>query len=82
MNERLLKIAHEFGAEAYANGRTMCNADDRADMAHYYGVSRWSEIPEDERNQLIDAFFQGVATEKKAKSLTTTNTTTAARRSQ
>jgi hypothetical protein len=68
MNDKLIKIARSFGAEAYANGgRTMYNSGDREDMAYHYGVSSWADIPIEDRNELARAFFEGVEAERKNK---------------
>lgn len=61
--ERALRASKEFGAEAVANN-TQFSSDDRLDMAHYYGVDTWADIPVEHRNMLIDAFREGERIER------------------
>ncbi len=61
--ERALRVSKEFGKEAAANN-TQFSRDDRLDMARYYGVDTWTDIPVEHRNMLIDAFREGERIER------------------
>lgn len=64
--QKLLSSAHSFGAEARANQRTSFMAgDDRKDLAHVAGVSKWSDIPEELRDELQAAWNAGFQAESK-----------------
>ena len=64
--ERALYVARQFGMEAVANGDSF-SANDRYDIALYYGVEGWLDIPIEERNQLLDAFRESEHIERKAR---------------
>lgn len=63
---KLIRAAHTFGAEARANHRSnTMNADDRADLVHQAGVSRWGELPSELTEELYAAFSKGHSAEDK-----------------
>lgn len=64
--ERALYVARQFGMEAVANGDSFSSRD-RHDIALYYGVESWTDIPTNERDQLLDAFREGEHAERKAR---------------
>ncbi len=59
-----LRCACEFGGEAQANGRTAMTDDDKFDIAYYYDVERWRDIPLEHRKRLEAAFAAGVESER------------------
>ena len=64
--QKLLSPAHSFGAEARANQRTsFMTADDREDLIHTAGVLKWSDLPEELRDELQAAFYAGFQAESK-----------------
>lgn len=63
--EPALRAARQMGAEACANRRSIYpNGDDRADIAFYYGVEKWQQIPDEESKQLVAVFQEGWKAEK------------------
>lgn len=63
--EEALRAARYFGAENFANERrTVMNSDDRLNLAAYYGVDSWTNIPEDFRMKLLEEYQEGVRREK------------------
>lgn len=60
-----LKCAHQFGAEAAADGKKHISSDDREDIGHYYGIE-WREIPTEHRKELMRAFYGGIVAEHAA----------------
>lgn len=58
-----LRVARQFGAEAVANSRKF-SKDDREDIAHYYGVDAWSDIPLEDRKKLLGEFRSGECAER------------------
>lgn len=64
--QKLLSSARSFGAEAKANQRSSFMAgDDRKDLAHIAGVSKWGDLPEELRDELQAAFHDGFEAESK-----------------
>ena len=64
--QKLLNSARSFGAEARANQRSSFMAgDDRKDLAHVAGVSKWSDLPEELRDELQAAWNAGFEAESK-----------------
>jgi hypothetical protein len=63
--ERALFCARQFGAEACANQKGIYpDSDSRFDIAFYYGVEKWAEIPVDHRNLLVAKYAEGWNVEK------------------
>lgn len=66
--QKLLYSARSFGAEARANQRSsFMSGDDRKDLAHVAGVLKWSDIPEELRNEMQAAWSMGFEAESKYK---------------
>lgn len=64
--QKLLSSARSFGAEARANQRSSFMAgDDRKDLAHTAGVLKWSDLPEELRDELQAAWNVGFEAESK-----------------
>ncbi|MBD2341808.1 hypothetical protein H6G64_33280 [Calothrix sp. FACHB-156] len=64
--DSILNYARNFGAEARANNRAMIlTKDDREDLIFTLGVSNWTDIPEDLRQELQAAFIAGYEAESK-----------------
>lgn len=64
--QKLLNYARNFGAEARANYRnSFMTKDDREDLVSTAGVSKWSDIPEDLRQELQAEFDAGYQSESK-----------------
>lgn len=64
--QKLLNSARNFGAEARANQRSsFMTKDDREDLIHTAGVSKWGDIPEELREELQAAFYAGFQAESK-----------------
>lgn len=64
--QKLLSSASSFGAEARANqSYSFMTKDDRDDLIHTAGVSKWGDIPEDLRDELLAAFSDGYQAESK-----------------
>lgn len=61
--------ARQFGAEAFANGRTCMNGEDRLSIAWYYikegDEPKWSDMTREQRDEASKAFYEGVAAERK-----------------
>ena len=61
--------ARQFGAEAFANGRTCMNGDDRSSIAWYYikegDEPKWSDMTREQRDEASKAFYEGAAVERK-----------------
>ncbi len=62
-----LTAARQFGAEAVANNLPNWTKDDREDIAYYYEVKGWFDIPEDHRDLLLKAYREGERAEKESK---------------
>ncbi len=64
--EMALSCAYQFGAEACANhGGVYPDADSRYDIAIYYGVEKWADIPEDHKKQMVAKHAEGWHAEKR-----------------
>ena len=64
--QKLLSSAHSFGSEARANQRiSFMTKDDREDLIHTAGVSKWSDLTDVLRDELQAAFYAGFQAESK-----------------
>ena len=64
--QKLLSSARSFGAEARANQRSSSmNKDDRDDLIHTAGVSKWGDFPKELCEELQAAFEEGFQAESK-----------------
>ncbi len=63
-----LEAARYFGAEAVANDDLPgWSKDDRENIADYYGVKDWFDIPQVHQELLLGAYREGKRAEKKTK---------------
>lgn len=64
--QKLLSSARIFGAEARANQRSsFMTKDDREDLIHTAGVSKWGDLPEELRDELQAVWNHGFEAESK-----------------
>ena len=53
------RMARQCGAEAVANNLASWTKDDREDIAYYYEVENWVDIPENHRDILLAVYREG-----------------------
>lgn len=62
--------ARQFGAEAFANGRSCMNGEDRSNIAWYYikegDEPKWTDMTQEQRDEASAAFYEGMKAERKA----------------
>ena len=56
--------AKQFGGEAAANDLPSWSSDDRQDIAEYYGVEKWADIPREHQAVLFTAYRYGEQLER------------------